>query len=48
VTVDEAYVRRSITDPGADQVAAHGPGSPTPSSEDTEAGLLVEWVRSLG
>jgi cytochrome c oxidase subunit 2 len=48
VTVDEAYVRRSITDPAADVVAGYGPTmSPVPL-EETEVGQLVEWVRSLG
>lgn len=48
VTVDEAYVRRSITDPAADVVAGYGPTMPPVPLEETEVDQLVEWVRSLG
>lgn len=48
VIVDEAYVRRSITDPGADVVEGYGPNMPRFPLDDEEVGTLVEWVRSLG
>lgn len=48
VTVDEEYVRRSITDPGADIVDGYGPTMPAFPLEDSEVDELVEWVRSLG
>lgn len=47
VTVDEAYVRRSITDPGADIVAGYNAIMPTFPLETDEVDRLVEWVRSL-
>ncbi len=48
VTVDEAYVRRSITEPGADIVAGYNAAMPTFSLDDSEVDRLVEWVESLG
>jgi cytochrome c oxidase subunit II len=47
VTVDESYVRRSITDPTADVVAGYGPTMPRLPLDESEVDLLVEWVRSL-
>ena len=47
-TVDEEYVRRAITDPGADVVDGYGPTMPRFPLEDKEVDTLVEWVRSLG
>ena len=47
-TVDEAYVRRSITDPQADIVAGYESGRmPTFNLSDDEVTKLVEYVRSL-
>jgi cytochrome c oxidase subunit 2 len=48
VTVDEAYVRRSITDPAADIVEGYGAGMPTFSLSDSEVDRLIDWVESLG
>lgn len=48
VTVDEEYVRRSITDPGADVVEGYGETMPTFPLDDVEVDRLVEWVESLG
>lgn len=47
VTVDEEYVRRSITDPGADIVAGYDARMPVFSLTDDEVDCLVEYVRSL-
>lgn len=48
VTVDEAYVRRAITDPTADVVAGYEPTMPALPLDDEEVDRLVDWVRSLG
>lgn len=48
VTVDEEYVRRSITDPGADVVEGYGATMPTFPLAEAEVDRLVEWVESLG
>jgi cytochrome c oxidase subunit 2 len=47
VTVDDAYVRRSITEPGADVVEGYNPIMPTLPLTDDEVDRLVDWVRSL-
>lgn len=48
VTVDETYVRRSVTDPGADIVAGFEARMPTFGLSEAEVDRLVEYVRSLG
>ncbi len=48
VTVDDAYVRRSITDPGADIVAGYNAIMPVFPLEPDEVERLVDWVRSIG
>jgi cytochrome c oxidase subunit 2 len=48
VAVDDEYVTRSITEPGADVVEGHNPIMPTFPLEDDEMDHLVDWVRSLG
>lgn len=48
VVADEAYVRTSITNPGADIVAGYDGRMPTFSLTDAEVEDLVEYVRSLG
>lgn len=48
VTVDEVYVRRSITDPGADIVEGYSAAMPTFTLDDSEVDRLVDWVESLG
>lgn len=48
VTVDEAYVRSSITEPAADVVAGFEARMPTFGLSESEVDRLVEYVRSLG
>ena len=48
VTVDEEYVRRSITDPAADVVEGYRATMPVFPLDDSEVDRLVEWVASLG
>lgn len=48
VTVDEAYVRRAITDPSADVVEGFRAVMPTFGLSDDEVDRLVEYVGSLG
>lgn len=48
VTVDEVYVRRSITDPQADVVSGYSNAMPRFPLDDDEVERLVEYVRSLG
>lgn len=48
VTVDEEYVRSSISNPEGDIVDGYNPIMPTLPLEDDEVDRLVEWVRSLG
>lgn len=47
VVADEAYVRTSITDPGADIVAGYDGRMPVFSLTDSEIDRLVDYVRSL-
>lgn len=46
-TVDEAYVRESITDPGARIVAGYDGRMPIFELTDDEVDRLVDYVRSL-
>lgn len=48
VTVDEEYVRRSITEPQAEAVEGYNTIMPTFPLDDDEVDHLVEWVRSMG
>lgn len=48
LVVDEAYVRRSITDPGAQVVAGFDLRMPTFGLSESEVDRLVDYVRSLG
>ncbi|MFZ0014303.1 MAG: c-type cytochrome [Acidimicrobiia bacterium] len=48
VTVDEAYVIRSIVEPGSDIVAGYEARMPVFPLDDSEVDRLVEYVRSLG
>ena len=48
VVADEAYVRKSITDPNADIVDGFEPRMPTFTLTDSELERLVDYVRSLG
>ena len=47
VTVDEEYVRRSITEPGTEIVAGYEAIMPVFPLEPDEIDGLVDWVRSL-
>ncbi|HEX6287528.1 MAG TPA: c-type cytochrome [Acidimicrobiia bacterium] len=48
VVVDETYVRRSITDPGADVVEGFDARMPIFGLSESEVDRLVDYVRSLG
>lgn len=48
VTVDDEYVRRSITNPAIDVVDGYRATMPVFSLDDSEVDRLVEWVESLG
>lgn len=48
VVVDEAYVRRAITDPQADVAAGYTARMPTFALSESEVDRLVDYVRSLG
>jgi cytochrome c oxidase subunit 2 len=47
VVVDEAYVRRAITDPQSDVAAGYTAHMPTFGLSESEVDRLVEYVRSL-
>lgn len=48
VTVDDAYVRRSIDDPGADVVDGFGAIMPRFDLDDDELQALSAYIESLG
>jgi len=48
VTVDEAYVRRSIEEPQADIVAGFGPSMLVIPMSEEEKSALVDYIESLG
>ena len=48
VVVDEEYVRKSLTDPGADIVDGFEPRMPVFTLSDSEIERLVDYVRSRG
>jgi cytochrome c oxidase subunit II len=48
VTVDEAYVRRSIEEPSADIVAGYNASMPVVPMSDEEKSALVDYIESLG
>jgi cytochrome c oxidase subunit 2 len=48
VTVDDAYIERSITDPGAQRVAGYDVKMPSVDLSDGELAALVAYVRELG
>jgi cytochrome c oxidase subunit 2 len=50
ITVDSAYVRRSIFDPNADVVEGYNKGQMLPYEgvvTDQEIGLIIEYLKSL-
>lgn len=47
VVADEAYLRRSITDPQAQIVAGYGPGMPQQELSDADVDQLVAFIQSL-
>ncbi|HUF94795.1 MAG TPA: hypothetical protein VMO52_01820 [Acidimicrobiia bacterium] len=48
VTVDEAYVRRSIEEPQADIVAGFSASMPLIPMSEEETSALVDYIESLG
>lgn len=48
VTVDEAYVRRSIEEPQADIVAGFSASMPVLPMSEEEKSALVDYIESLG
>jgi cytochrome c oxidase subunit 2 len=48
VTVDEAYVRRSIEEPQADIVAGFSASMPVVPMDEEEKSALVDYIESLG
>lgn len=48
VTVDEAYVRRSIEEPQADIVAGYSASMPVVPMSEEEKSALVDYIESLG
>lgn len=48
VTVDEAYVRRSIEEPQAEIVAGYGASMPLIPMSEEEKSALVDYIESLG
>jgi cytochrome c oxidase subunit 2 len=48
VTVDEAYVRRSIDEPQADIVAGFSASMPPIPMSEEEESALVDYIESLG
>lgn len=48
VTVDEAYVRRSIEEPHAEIVAGYNASMPVIPMSEEEKSALVEYIESLG
>jgi cytochrome c oxidase subunit 2 len=47
VTIDEAYIRRSIMDPAADVVEGYPPVMPKLEITDEEVSALVAYLESL-
>lgn len=48
VVVDEAYVRKALTEPNADIVDGYEPRMPIFPLNDSEVDKLVDYVRSRG
>ena len=48
LVADEAYLRRSITDPGAQVVAGYLAGMPENTLADTEVDAVVAYIQELG
>lgn len=48
VVADDAYLSRSITDPGAQEVAGYDVNMPTNGLSDDEVAEIVTWIRELG
>ncbi len=48
VEADDAYLSRSITDPGAEKVAGFEINMPTNGLSDDEVTQIVTWIRELG
>lgn len=48
VLADDAYIRRSITDPGADRVKGYTLQMPAVGLEDDEIEAVLAYIRELG
>ena len=48
VTADDAYLRESITDPGAKIVEGYRVPMPTNSLDDDQIDALLDFIRALG
>ncbi len=48
VVADDAYLSRSITEPGAEKVAGFDVNMPTNGLTDDEVAQIVTWIRELG
>jgi cytochrome c oxidase subunit 2 len=48
VVVDDAYLRRAITDPGAQKVDGYDVTMPTADLSDEEISQLIAYIRDLG
>ena len=48
VVADDAYLTRSITDPGAQKVAGFDVNMPTNGMSDDEVEQILVWIRELG
>ncbi len=48
VVADDAYIRRSITDPGAQRVAGYAVNMPVSNLDDDQIEAVLAFIRELG
>ena len=48
VLVDDTYIRRSITDPGADRVAGYNVTMPDNTLTDDEIDAVIAYIEAIG
>jgi mono/diheme cytochrome c family protein len=48
VVADDEYIRRSITDPGAERVEGYAVNMPTSDLDDDEIEAVLAFIRELG
>ena len=48
VVADDEYIRRSITDPGAERVEGYAVNMPTNGLDDDEIEAVLTYIRELG